>query len=50
MWCGNPQHRPIEEYDPLKNTDDLPGEDGSPEKIAAIQKRIEVSAHTMHTI
>jgi hypothetical protein len=26
--------------DPLRNTDDLPGEDGSEEKIAAIQKRI----------
>jgi hypothetical protein len=26
--------------DPLRNTDDLPGEDGSDEKIAAIQKRI----------
>ena len=28
-------------YDPLKDTADLPGEDGSPEKIAAIQARIE---------
>jgi hypothetical protein len=26
--------------DPLQNTDDLPGEDGSEEKLAAIQKRI----------
>lgn len=33
--------KPLSVYDPLKDTGDLPGEDGSPEKIAAIQKRIE---------
>jgi hypothetical protein len=33
--------KPLNVYDPLKDTADLPGEDGSPEKIAAIQKRIE---------
>ena len=29
--------KPLNVYDPLKDTADLPGEDGSPEKIAAIQ-------------
>jgi hypothetical protein len=33
--------KPLNVYDPLKDTGDLPGEDGSPEKIAAIQARIE---------
>ena len=33
--------KPLNVYDPLKDTADLPGEDGSPEKIAAIQQRIE---------
>lgn len=33
--------KPLELFDPAKNTDDLPGEDGSPEKIAAIQSRIQ---------
>ena len=33
--------KPLDVYDPLKNTDDLPGEDGSDEKIAAIQQRIQ---------
>lgn len=33
--------KPLNVYDPLKDTDDLPGEDGSQEKIAAIQQRIE---------
>lgn len=32
--------RPLDIFDPLKDTDSLPGEDGSDEKIAAIQKRI----------
>jgi hypothetical protein len=33
--------KPLNVYDPLKDTGDLPGEDGSAEKIAAIQARIE---------
>lgn len=33
--------KPLNVYDPLKDTADLPGEDGSAEKIAAIQQRIE---------
>jgi hypothetical protein len=33
--------KPLEVFDPLKNTDDLPGADGSEEKIAAIQQRIQ---------
>jgi hypothetical protein len=33
--------KPLNIYDPLKDTSGLPGEDGSPEKIAAIQQRIE---------
>ena len=33
--------KPLDVFDPLKNTDDLPGEDGSDEKIAAIQQRIQ---------
>lgn len=32
---------PLEVYDPLKNTDDLPGKDGSEEKMSAIMQRIE---------
>jgi hypothetical protein len=32
--------RPLDIFDPLKDTDSLPGQDGSDEKIAAIQKRI----------
>jgi hypothetical protein len=31
----------VDVYDPMKDTDSLPGEDGSAEKIAAIQKRIQ---------
>ena len=33
--------KPLDVYDPMKNTDDLPGTDGSDEKIAAIQARIQ---------
>lgn len=33
--------QPLKEYDPLDDIDDLPGEEGSDEKLAAIQKRIE---------
>ena len=33
--------KPLQPFDPLKNTEDLPGVDGSPEKIAAIQNRIQ---------
>lgn len=33
-------YKPIDMFDPLKDTSDLPGADGSPEKIAAIQDRI----------
>jgi hypothetical protein len=33
--------KPIDVMDPMKNTDDLPGADGSDEKIAAIQARIQ---------
>ena len=32
---------PLKIYDPLDDIDDLPGEEGSDEKIAAIQKRID---------
>jgi hypothetical protein len=32
---------PVNIFDPIKDTDSLPGEDGSDEKIAAIQKRIQ---------
>jgi|Transcript_31118 hypothetical protein len=32
--------RPLDIFDPLKDTDSLPGEDGSDEKIGAIQNRI----------
>ena len=32
--------KPIDVFDPIKDTDSLPGEDGSAEKIAAIQARI----------
>lgn len=32
---------PVEVYDPIKNTEDLPGEDGSEEKINAIMQRID---------
>mmetsp|Transcript_21796 Transcript_21796/g.19856 ORF Transcript_21796/g.19856 Transcript_21796/m.19856 type:complete len:221 (-) Transcript_21796:53-715(-) len=38
---------PIDVYDPMKDTSDLPGEDGSDEKIAAIMKRIEERVQTM---
>ena len=31
----------IDEYDPLKDTSSLPGKDGSDEKIAALQQRIQ---------
>mmetsp|Transcript_7508 Transcript_7508/g.12485 ORF Transcript_7508/g.12485 Transcript_7508/m.12485 type:complete len:210 (+) Transcript_7508:130-759(+) len=34
-------YEPVETQDPLKDTSDLPGEDGSDEKIAAIQQRIQ---------
>ena len=34
-------YEPVDITDPFKNTDDLPGEDGSPEKIQAIQQRIQ---------
>ncbi len=34
-------HQPIDVNDPLKDTNDLPGEDGSDEKISAIQQRIQ---------
>lgn len=37
---GSLFYKPIDIYDPLENTYDLPGEDGSPEKISAIEKRI----------
>jgi hypothetical protein len=33
--------KPLDVFDPMKDTDDLPGEDGSDEKIAAIQQRIQ---------
>jgi len=33
--------KPLDYYDPLKNLDDVPGEDGSDEKINAIQQRIQ---------
>mmetsp|Transcript_18273 Transcript_18273/g.18349 ORF Transcript_18273/g.18349 Transcript_18273/m.18349 type:complete len:203 (+) Transcript_18273:100-708(+) len=33
--------KPVDVFDPTKDTDDLPGADGSDEKIAAIQKRIQ---------
>lgn len=32
--------RPLDVFDPIKDTDSLPGADGSDEKIAAIQARI----------
>jgi hypothetical protein len=32
---------PLNMFDPIKDTDNLPGEDGSDEKIAAIQQRIQ---------
>jgi len=32
---------PLDIFDPMKDTDSLPGEDGSDEKIAAIMQRIE---------
>ncbi len=38
---SSPFDKALDEYDPLKNTDDLPGEDGSEQKINAIQKRIQ---------
>lgn len=39
--------RPLEIYDPINNTDDLPGEDGSDEKLNAIMKRIEERVELM---
>ena len=33
--------KPLDYYDPLKNLEDIPGEDGSEEKINAIQQRIQ---------
>lgn len=38
---GSLFNKPVEVYDPLKDTNDLPGEDGSDEKILAIQNRIQ---------
>lgn len=38
---NNMFYEPIDISDPLKNTDDLPGEDGSEEKISAILQRIQ---------
>ena len=38
---NNMFYEPIDISDPLKNTDDLPGEDGSEEKIDAILQRIQ---------
>lgn len=34
-------YKPVDLYDPLKDTSDLPGEDGSPERIAAMQERMQ---------
>lgn len=39
--ANNLFYQPIDINDPLKDTSDLPGEDGSDEKIAAIQQRIQ---------
>jgi len=33
--------KPLAVFDPIKNVDDLPGADGSAEKIEAIQRRIQ---------
>jgi hypothetical protein len=33
--------KPLDYYDPLRNLEDVPGEDGSEEKINAIQQRIQ---------
>ena len=38
---GSLFNKPVEVFDPLKDTSDLPGEDGSDEKILAIQNRIQ---------
>ena len=34
-------NKEVDVYDPLKDTDNLPGKDGSDEKIAALQQRIQ---------
>ena len=38
---GSLFNKPVEVFDPLKDTSDLPGDDGSDEKILAIQQRIQ---------
>lgn len=39
--------KPLETFDPMKHTDDLPGEDGSEEKISAILSKIEERVLTL---